>query len=267
MNLTPDSFYDGGGIHGSEQAVARGLELAAQGADMVDVGGESTRPGAADVDEALELKRVLPVVAGLKQARPKLVLSVDTTKAAVAGDCLEAGADVINDVSACRFDPALVDVLVQYRPGYVLMHCQGRPRDMQKNPIYDDVVDEVRCFLEERMNVLVRAGLPEGHIILDPGIGFGKRLEHNLALLRGLHVLAELGRPLYIGISNKSLWGDLLGLALEQRRSATYTATALLAARGVAVHRVHDPEKARTALTLAANLWLDSPFQTPAGAA
>ncbi|NCC25241.1 MAG: dihydropteroate synthase [Deltaproteobacteria bacterium] len=251
LNITPDSFYDGGRDATAEAAVVRGMELVLKGADMVDVGGESTRPGAESVGPQEELARVLPVITGLRAADPDLPVSVDTTKAEVAKACLEAGANVVNDVSACRFDPVLVDVLVQFQPGYVLMHSLGRPKTMQVDPRYGDVVDEVRSFFEERMAFLVRAGLPEDRIALDPGIGFGKRLEHNLSLLRSIERLAELGRPLYVGVSNKSLWGDLLGLGINDRERVTEVATALLGARGVAVHRVHDPAGARTALAMA----------------
>lgn len=244
INCTPDSFYDGGRHRHPDEAVRRGLELVSEGALILDVGGESTRPGALPVTREEELERVLPVMqrlsAALEQSHPEVVLSVDTTKAEVAAMALAAGAAVVNDISACRFDPGLLDVLRQYQPGYVLMHALGTPATMQSNPYYENVLDEVRRFFEQRMNVLVQSGLSEDAIILDPGIGFGKLLEHNLRLLRNIDDLLQLGRPLLVGISNKSFWKGLLGLELEERGSVTQVATALLTVKGVRVHRVHD---------------------------
>ena len=252
VNCTPDSFYDGGRLAGPEAAVGHGLAMAGHGAHILDVGGESTRPGAAPVGPAEELGRVFPVLAGLERERKAgsmdCALSVDTTKAVVAASALEAGADIVNDISACRFDPGLTDVLVQHQPGYVLMHSLGRPETMQLQPRYDNVVDEILSFFQERMDELVSAGLGEENIVLDPGIGFGKLLEHNLAILREVGRFFSLGRPVLIGASYKSLWQGLLGLELPDRGMATQVATALLAARGVAVHRVHDVES--TARTL-----------------
>lgn len=261
INATPDSFYDGGRHFAPAVAVSRGRELAQQGAQILDIGGESTRPGAQQVPEADELARVVPVIRALAEhfgpgsvAGPSPVLAVDTYKAKVAAAALEAGAAIVNDVSACRFDPALLDVLAQHKPGYVLMHSQGEPRTMQHNPHYGDVVDDICAFFEERLAVLVAAGVPEANIVLDPGIGFGKLLEHNLAILRGIERFGRLGRPLYLGLSNKSLWGALLGLGQQQRQQATAVATALLVARGVLVHRVHEVALSHQAAQVAAAL-------------
>lgn len=244
VNCTPDSFFDGSRLKTVQAAVDHGLTLARQGAAIVDVGGESTRPGSCPVGPAQEMDRVLPVVRGLAGAREaegmRFVVSVDTTKAEVAHAVLHEGADIINDVSACRFDPRLLDVLVQYQPGYVLMHSLDRPKTMQDAPRYNDVVEDILAFFEQRMDQLVRRGLEENRISLDPGIGFGKLLEHNIALLRGIKRFFGLGRPVLVGLSNKSLWHGLLGLEVGARGPATQVATALLAARGVAVHRVHD---------------------------
>ncbi len=238
VNVTPDSFYDGG-RHAGGAALESVRRMAEHGVHIADIGGESTRPGAAAVSLEEELERVLPVVQGA--AGLPIALSVDTYKARVASACLDAGAVIVNDVSACAFDPELLDVLAQYRPGYVLMHSQGRPDVMQKAPRYGNVVDEVLAFFEQRLRMLTAAGLPESHIVLDPGIGFGKTLEHNLALLRAIQRFLVLGRPLYMGISNKSLWGGLLNAPLEGRENATQVATALTAERGARIHRVHDP--------------------------
>ncbi len=252
VNVTPDSFYDGGRHADAAVAVAHGLSLADDGADMLDVGGESTRPGAAPVSLEEELRRVVPVVAGLVAARPSVPVAVDTYKAGCAAAALDAGAVAVNDVSACAFDPGLRDVVAQYRPGYVLMHSLGRPDTMQDDPRYGDVVEDILAFFEERMAMLVRAGLPEEHIVLDPGIGFGKRTEHNLDILRRLDRFASLGRPLYLGISNKSVFGAVLALPVEKRNLATAVLSALCAARGARIHRVHDVAGVTAALRLAA---------------
>lgn len=252
LNATPDSFYDGGLSACSGDAVANGLGLVEQGADMVDVGGESTRPFSAPISAEEELARVLPVVRGILAARPDAVLSVDTTKAVVAKACLEAGAVVVNDVSAMDADPGLLDVVLEFQSGYVLMHSQGSPRSMQIEPRYDkNVVDEIRHFFEVRMNRLVRAGLPENRIVLDPGIGFGKTLDHNLEILRRIHEFQELGRPVYMGLSNKSLWRGLLGREGRERNAATLAATVALLGKGVRIHRVHEVRETRDALIVA----------------
>lgn len=250
INCTPDSFYDGGRFSRPDDAVQHGLALIRQGARILDIGGESTRPGAQAVSLNEERRRVLPVVRGLAEHAGRysldgqsVVLSIDTTKADVAEAALQAGAVIVNDVSASAADPAMLDVLVRHKPGYVLMHAQGTPRTMQMAPTYSDVVGQVASFFEQRMTQLTARGLPEQCIVLDPGIGFGKRLEHNLALLRNIHRFQQLGRPILIGLSNKSLWKDLLGLPPDQRGTVTQVATALLADRGVAVHRVHDVAK------------------------
>lgn len=248
LNVTPDSFYDGGRHSGVEAAVAHGRRLVAEGAAVLDVGGESTRPGAESVGADEELVRVLPVVRALSASAP---VSIDTTKADVAAACLAAGAAIVNDVSACRFDPALMDVLAQEKPGYVLMHAQGEPRTMQRDPRYADVVDDIKAFFEERLARLIRAGLPEDHIVLDPGIGFGKTLEHNLAIFRRIEEFMSLGRPIYMGLSNKSWLGKLLGLEPGGRQEATRIASALLQTRGVRIHRLHEVAPAVTALRLA----------------
>jgi len=235
-------------------AVAHGLRLAREGADILDVGGESTRPGAAPVANAEEIDRVAPVVATLARAQPDLLISVDTYRAGCAAAALDAGAVIVNDVSACVFEPDLLGLVAERRPGYVLMHSQGRPDVMQQAPRYGDVVADILAFFEEKLNLLARAGLPEDHVVLDPGIGFGKLPEHNLAILRRLDRFAVLGRPLYLGLSNKSFFGTLLALPVDQRNQATAVASALCAAKGARIHRVHDVASVKTALRLAASL-------------
>jgi len=255
VNATPDSFYDGGAHMGAGRAVAHGRALAAQGAHILDVGGESTRPYADQVGVREELERVLPVIEGLaaspgNSGETGPVVSVDTCKAKVAARALEAGAVILNDVSAFSFDPGLGDVIAQYRPGYVLMHSLGRPGTMQDAPRYADVVEDIAAFFEARLERLDLLGLPLDRVVLDPGIGFGKTLEHNLAILRNIERFQTLGLPLFLGLSNKSLWQGLLGLPVDSRQNATQAATALMAARGVAIHRVHEVEATRQTLTI-----------------
>ncbi|WP_300158092.1 dihydropteroate synthase [Solidesulfovibrio sp.] len=252
INATPDSFYDGGRHADAAAAVAHGLSLARDGADMLDVGGESTRPGAAPVPLEEELRRVVPVVEGLVAALPGLPVAVDTFKAGCAAAAIAAGAVAVNDVSACAFDSGLLDVVAQLKPGYVLMHSLGRPATMQDDPRYGDVVEDILAFFEEKLAMLSRAGLPEDRVVLDPGIGFGKRTEHNLEILRRLDRFLILGRPLYLGISNKSVFGKVLGLTVEQRGMATAVLSALSAGRGARIHRVHDVAGVSAALRLAA---------------
>lgn len=250
LNCTPDSFSDGGQFVDPRVAVAHGLQLLDDGAAILDIGAESTRPFATPVAASEECARLLPVLEQIRTRRPSALLSVDTFKAHVAKAALEAGADIINDVSACAFDPALREVLVQYQPGYVLMHSQGRPSDMQIAPRYTAIVEEMLSFFESRMAELVRAGLPEDRIVLDPGVGFGKNREHTEALLKGMERLQTLGRPLYVGLSRKSMFQMVLGLETSQREEVTHLAVALLAARGVRYHRVHDVAGCAQALRL-----------------
>ncbi|MBI9111312.1 dihydropteroate synthase [Maridesulfovibrio ferrireducens] len=237
VNVTPDSFYDGGTNYDPQKAIANGRMLAAQGADILDVGGESTRPFAEPVSVEAELRRVVPVIEELAKDH---VVSIDTVKHEVALAAIEAGASIVNDVSAFSSDPALLEIVADKKPGYVLMHSQGSPEKMQLSPQYDDVIEDVLSFFKKSLEKLLKAGLPEKNIVIDPGIGFGKTLEHNIAILKNIDVLMDLGFPVYMGLSNKSLWGKLLGLETHERQNATQAATAILAARGVPIHRVHD---------------------------
>lgn len=237
VNVTPDSFYDGGKNYDPRQAVAHGRMLADQGAHILDVGGESTRPFAAPVSEADELQRVIPVIRELAE---NYVVSVDTVKSEVARKALEAGASIVNDVSAFSQDPRLLEVVADIKPGYVLMHTKGTPEEMQISPSYDNVLEEILTFFKKSLEKLTKSGLPENRIVVDPGIGFGKTLEHNLEILKNIDQIMALGFPVYMGLSNKSLWGKLLGLDEGQRQNATQAATAVLGMRGVPVHRVHE---------------------------
>jgi len=250
VNVTPDSFSDGGLWLDAGAAIAHGRELVGEGAAILDVGGESTRPGAAPVGADEELRRVVPVLEGLRDA--SVQLSIDTTKRVVAERALEAGATLVNDVSALRFDPELAGVCADAGCDVCLMHMLGEPRTMQDDPRYDDVVSDVKAFLSERLAFAVGEGIAEDRVLLDPGIGFGKTLEHNLELLRRLDELVALGRPLVIGTSRKSFLGRLTGREVAAERVAGTVATNVLALeRGAEVFRVHDVAPTFEALAVA----------------
>lgn len=254
VNVTPDSFYDGGQSAGTDQAVTRGLALLDQGADILDIGGESTRPFAEPVSEAEELHRVLPVIKCLLQAAPQAIISVDTTKSAVAAACLDAGALIVNDVSALTQDPTLLDVVVSRQAGYVLMHSQGSPRTMQVAPHYDDILEDMHRFFSSRLEALLQAGISEQRIVIDPGIGFGKTLRHNVEILKNVDTFLQFNRPIFMGLSNKSMWKTLLGRDGQERNAATLAATTWLYTRGVRIHRVHEVRETRDALTVVQTL-------------
>lgn len=245
VNVTPDSFSDGGRYLDAAAAIAHGEELFRDGAEVLDIGGESTRPGAEPVGEGEELRRVVPVVEALAGQG---AVSIDTSKAAVAIAAIEAGATIVNDVTALLGDPDMAALCAERRVGVVLMHMPGSPRTMQDDPSYDDVVDDVRAFLAARVEVALAAGIAEGRIWLDPGIGFGKTLEHNLELLRRLGELRELGRPLVIGASRKSFIGKVDGSSVEDRIGGSLAAAVLAAAEGADVLRVHDVAETAQAL-------------------
>jgi dihydropteroate synthase len=252
VNVTPDSFSDGGRYLRAEAAIAHGVALAEAGADLLDVGGESTRPGSQPVGAEEELARVLPVIEGLR-ARTAVPLSVDTTKAGVARAALKAGAHLINDITGFGSDPELPGVVAEAGAACCLMHIQGTPATMQQAPRYDDVVDEVLAYLEDAVARAVAAGVPRGRILLDPGIGFGKTFDHNLYLLRRLGELRVLGLPLLVGTSRKGFLGKLTGgKPAAERLAATLGSIAAVAALGGAeVVRVHDVAEARDALAVA----------------
>jgi dihydropteroate synthase len=249
VNVTPDSFSDGGAFLDPGRAIAHGRELAAEGADVLDVGGESTRPGAAAVSPEEELRRVQPVIEGL--AGDGTPISIDTSKVAVAEAALDTGATMVNDVTALRAEPELAGLCAQRDCEVVLMHMLGDPRTMQENPVYDDVVDDVKAFLAERIEFATSAGVDYERIWIDPGIGFGKTVEHNLELHRRLRELAELGRPIAFGSSRKSFIGNLTGAEVDQRRGGTIASNVIAYANGARMLRVHDVAPMRQALTVA----------------
>ena len=250
INVTPDSFSDGGRFLSPEDAIAQGLILVEEGADVVDVGGESTRPGAAPVPLDEELRRVLPVLEGLAG----VPLSIDTSKPEVARRALALGAELVNDVTALRADPEMAGVVAEADAYVCLMHMRGEPRTMQAATHYDDVVSEVFAFLEERLSFAVDAGIPEEHVCLDPGIGFGKTADQNLELVRRLDELVALGRPVVVGLSRKSTLGKVLGDpdATTGTRAASLAAAVLAYERGAWMLRVHDVKESVEALTVAA---------------
>jgi dihydropteroate synthase len=238
LNVTPDSFSDGGRFVDVARAIEYAERMIEQGAGMIDVGGESTRPGAADVSEEEEIRRVCPVIEALA-ARTAVPISVDTSKAAVMSAAVAAGASLINDVRALR-EPGAIEAAARTDAAVCLMHMQGQPRTMQQEPRYDDVVAEVRAFLEERADACVAAGIARERLVVDPGIGFGKRLEHNLALLARLSELSRIGLPLLVGVSRKSMFQALLGRAVEQRLAGGLAVATAAILSGASIVRAHD---------------------------
>lgn len=239
VNVTPDSFYDGGWYMHSGQALAHALELVEQGADILDIGAESTRPGAHPVGVEDELARLIPVITEIAR-RVMVPISVDTTKASVAQAALDAGACIVNDVSALRWDQAMASVVARSGAAVVLMHMRGTPETMQQSPRYDDVVEEVGSFLRTRIQAAESAGISKTNIILDPGLGFGKLLQHNLELLNRLSDLTKLGYPVLVGPSRKAFVGQVVDRTVQHREWGTAAAVALAVDRGATILRVHD---------------------------
>jgi dihydropteroate synthase len=252
LNVTPDSFSDGGLFLDAAAAVAHGLAMEAEGADLVDVGGESTRPGAEAVAPEEQIRRVVPAIEGLVAGGARAQISIDTTRLAVARAAVAAGATYVNDVSAFRADPALAGFVAERGLDCCLTHMRGEPRSMQADPVYDDVVSDVKAFLEERLAAAVAAGIARERIMLDPGIGFGKTLAHNLELLRRLGELVAIGQPLVIGTSRKSFLGRITGREADDRLAGTIATNVLAFERGASVFRVHDVAPLVDALAVAA---------------
>jgi dihydropteroate synthase len=251
VNVTPDSFSDGGQFLNHDAAVAHALKLLDEGADILDIGGESTRPYSTPVSEAEELSRVLPVLQEVRQQRPEAVLSIDTSKAAVAAKAIEAcGVDIINDVTSLTGDPQMLSLVRSSRVGVCVMHMQGTPQTMQDEPRYDDVVGEVFDYLRQRRDSLLAAGIDRGRICLDPGIGFGKTHQHNITLMANCRRFHDLGCPLLVGHSRKGFIGKLIGDKTADRIAGTIGAALALALRGVQIIRVHDIAAVRQALLL-----------------
>jgi dihydropteroate synthase len=253
VNVTPDSFSDGGSFLDTGTAIVHALKLVSDGAEILDIGGESTRPGAAPVPETIELERVLPVIEGLRDAGCEAEISIDTSKAAVAAAALAAGASLVNDVTALRGDPSMAAVVAGSGARCCLMHMLGEPRTMQREPRYHEVVGDVRTFLEARMEFAIEHGIAEDRILLDPGIGFGKTVAHNLELLRRCDEIAQIGRPVVIGTSRKSFLGTIAGgRATDDRLAGTIATNVIAYERGASVFRVHDVAAVGDALHVAA---------------
>ncbi len=247
VNVTPDSFSDGGHFYSTDQAIAHAMQLIEQGADLLDIGGESTRPGAQAVSIEEELKRILPVLESLIECG--VPLSVDTMKPEVMRAVIQSGADMINDVNALRAEGAL-QAVTDSEVAVCLMHMQGEPRTMQQSPLYQDVVAEVRTFLDERIVAAEQSGVARNRIVIDPGFGFGKTLEHNLVLLKNLDSFSALGVPVLSGLSRKSMLGALTGLPVEERMVPSVAAAMISAMKGARILRVHDVKETRQALQI-----------------
>lgn len=248
LNVTPDSFSDGGQFNAMDQAVARALQMEADGADIIDIGGESTRPGSEGVTLDEELQRTIPVIRELAQ-KLRIPISIDTTKSEVARQALDAGAEIVNDISGLTFDRAMIDVCRESDAGICLMHIQGTPQTMQQNPHYEDVVGEVSEFLQQQVDRCLMSGILAERMCVDPGIGFGKTADHNLQLLKAIPRLqAELQRPVLIGHSRKRFLSKILGRSVEERESGTVGVSIALAQLGVDILRIHDVRSVRDAL-------------------
>ena len=248
LNVTPDSFSDGGQFNALDQAVARALQMEADGADIIDIGGESTRPGSEGVTLDEELRRTIPVIRELAQ-KLRIPISIDTTKSEVAREALDAGAEIVNDISGLTFDHAMMDVCREADAGICLMHIQGTPQTMQQNPQYTDVVSEVSEFLQQQVDRCLMAGILAERMCVDPGIGFGKTADHNLQLLKAIPRLqAELQRPVLIGHSRKRFLSKILGRSVEERESGTVGVSIALAQLGADILRIHDVRSVRDAL-------------------
>lgn len=239
LNITPDSFSDGGKAYGFENAVKRGLELVSEGAHILDIGGESTRPGSHPVSLDEELERVIPVIEALSK-KTTIPISIDTYKSEVARQALKAGAHIVNDISAGVFSADMPEVVAEYRAGVVLMHIKGTPRDMQKNPLYENVIEEIIIFLKDAVNRFQKYGVDKSSILVDPGIGFGKRLQHNLELMRHVGELRMIANGVLIGPSRKFFIGEITGSKLEDRLPETIAAAVACTIYGADIIRVHD---------------------------
>ncbi|RLJ02331.1 MAG: dihydropteroate synthase [Candidatus Aenigmatarchaeota archaeon] len=247
LNITPDSFYDGGKYYKKEAAIRQGLRLVEEGADIIDLGGESSRPWAKPVCKKEELKRVIPVIEALRK-KIKIPISIDTYKSEVADKALKAGANFINDISALRMDKKMVAVARKYDVPLILMHMQGTPRIMQKRPIYKDVVSEIYDFLKERIKFAQKYGIKDDKIIIDPGIGFGKTVKHNLLIIKHLNKFKALKKPILIGVSRKSFIGEVLNLTEKERLEGTLAAVCVSILRGANILRVHDVKAIKRAV-------------------
>ncbi len=250
LNVTPDSFSDGNQYFDKDEAIKKGLHLVEEGSDIIDIGGESTRPGSEPIPAEEEILRTLPVITALRK-RTDVLISIDTTKSEVARAALDAGADIINDISALRFDSRMASLAAQEDVPIILMHMKGTPQTMQVKPSYEDALLEIKAFLKESIERAVSSGIKREKIIIDPGIGFGKRLKDNLTLINNLDVLEDLGQPILIGVSRKSFIGTILGSAPQERLEGTIASAILSVIHGAHILRVHDVASVKKAVRVA----------------
>ena len=253
LNITPDSFFDGGFYLDRNKAIERGLKLVSEGADIIDIGGESSRPGSESIPTDEELRRIIPVISEIRK-RAHTLISVDTTKSQVAQAALDAGADIINDISSFRFDSDMLRLAIENDVPLILMHMKGIPRTMQINPGYENVLSEVKDFLQERIKTATAGGIKKEKIIIDPGIGFGKRIKDNLALIKNLQFLSPLDRPIMVGVSRKSFIGKILNLPPEERIEGSIAASVISIINGAHILRTHDVAALRRAVHIAENI-------------
>lgn len=250
LNVTPDSFSDGGLYYSKKNAVEKGLQLIEEGADILDIGGESSRPGADPISLEEEKRRILPVISEIRKHTDAFI-SVDTTKSEVLKSALDEGADILNDISGMRFDAKMPELASEKDIPVIIMHMKGNPKNMQKDPIYKNVIQEIKFFLKQRINTALKAGIKRNRIIIDPGIGFGKRLEDNLRIIRELGSLNELNLPILIGLSRKSFIGNLLNVSPEKRIEGTIVSSLICILQGAHIIRVHDVAALKKAVTVA----------------
>jgi dihydropteroate synthase len=243
LNVTPDSFSDGGKFLAPDNAISRAQQMIEEGADIIDIGGESSRPGSVPVSEEEELNRIIPVLDALTSA--EIPISVDTYKANVAEKALAKGASIINDISGLNFDPELADVVAEHNASIILMHTLGKPKTMQKNIYYDDVIEDIHQYLENSIETAMNAGISEENIVIDPGIGFGKTIEHNLEIIKRLKEFSDLNKPILIGTSRKSFIGKILDLPVEDRLEGTLATLAVSIMNGAKILRVHDVKESK----------------------
>ena len=248
LNITPDSFYDGGKFIDFEKAIERGKEIIREGADIIDVGGESSRPGSEPVSEKEEMERVIPVIEEL--VKENVIISCDTYKSRVAEKAIESGAKIINDISAFRMDEKLIDIIKGSNCGYVLMHMKGTPKNMQKNPFYDDTIGEITSFFREKLELIEKTGIDLERVVIDPGIGFGKRLVDNLIILKKLDEFKKLGRPIFIGTSRKSFIGGVLNVEVDQRLEGSLATVVYAYIKGAKIFRVHDVKETKKVIDM-----------------
>ncbi len=251
LNVTPDSFSDGGRYFNPKKAVKHALQMIDNGADIIDIGGESTRPGAEVVSQDNELKRVIPVIKAIRKYRAKSVISIDTYKSVVAEESIKVGANIINDISGLGFDPEMGKIAVKYKTPVIIMHIKGTPRNMQDNPRYKNVITEIIRYFKERINFALKSGISKNQIIIDPGIGFGKNIKDNFEILKHLEKFIKLGYPLLIGPSRKSFIGKVLDLPVNKRIWGTAAAVAVSVQKGAHIIRVHDINEMRQVIKIA----------------